>query len=224
VLIDTGIPHASVYMLEIDEDSRLGRELISGGARYSAGLVPTDDAIAQMYEEAIAAFASAGLEQYEISNFAHPGSESKHNLRYWQRRPYLGVGLDASSMLRASDENEVAVLRATSTDDLTGYLSGNEDPETAWLGPTQQLEEAWFLGLRRNTGVTLTSLRQEFGSEAAEPTISAARRLAADGLLSIVKDTVKLTDRGRLISNDVFAEFIGLGSASESKRVAAIAN
>jgi len=222
VLIDSGIPHASVYMLEIDKDSRLGRELISGGARYSAGLVPSDDAIAQMYEEAIAAFASAGLEQYEISNFAHPGAESKHNLRYWQRRPYLGVGLDASSMLRASDENETAILRATTTDDLAGYLTGKEEPETAWLGPTQQLEEAWFLGLRRNAGVALTSLRQEFGSEAAKPSISAARRLAEDGLLAIGNDTVKLTDRGRLISNDVFAEFLGL--ASESHHAAAIAN
>src|SRR5580698_5908838 len=74
VLLDTGVPHASVYMLEIDEDSRLGRELISGGARYGAGLVPSDDAIARMYEEAIAAFAAAGLAQYEISNFARAGS------------------------------------------------------------------------------------------------------------------------------------------------------
>jgi oxygen-independent coproporphyrinogen-3 oxidase len=222
VLIDTGIPHASVYMLEIDEDSRLGRELISGGARYSAGLVPSDDAIAQMYEEAIAAFASAGLQQYEISNFSHPGAESKHNLRYWQRRPYLGVGLDASSMLRASDESEIAVLRATTTDDLAGYLAREEAPETAWLGPTQQLEEAWFLGLRRNAGVTIEALRNEFGASAVEPSISVVRRLAEDGLLAIDHNTVRLTPRGRLISNDVFAEFLGL--ASESHHAAAIAN
>ena len=89
-------------MLEVDDDSRLGRELLAGGARYHAGLVPTDDTIARMYETAIESLAAAGLPQYEISNFARPGCESRHNLRYWQRRPYLGLGLDASSMLRES--------------------------------------------------------------------------------------------------------------------------
>jgi len=224
VLAETGVPHASVYMLEIDEDSRLGRELISGGARYSAGLVPEDDAIAQMYEEAIQTFASAGLQQYEISNFARGGAESKHNLRYWQRRPYLGVGLDASSMLRAADESEAAVLRATTTDDLAGYLSGGENAETAWLGPTQQLEEAWFLGLRRNFGVSIRALNKEFGSKAVKPSLEVAKRLTKDGLLAIEGDAVRLTDRGRLISNDVFAEFLGLGFEAESRRIAAVAN
>ncbi len=99
-LADSGVPHASVYMLEVDEDSRLGRELLAGGSRYRAGLVPNDDAIARMYERAIEWLAAAGLRQYEISNFSRLGFESRHNLRYWQRRPYLGVGLDASSMLR----------------------------------------------------------------------------------------------------------------------------
>jgi len=98
-LIGSGVPHASVYMLEVDDDSRLGREMLAHGARYHAGLVPNDDAIAQMYSLAIERLAAAGLGQYEISNFCRPGFASRHNLRYWQRRPYLGLGLDASSML-----------------------------------------------------------------------------------------------------------------------------
>ena len=213
VLLETNVPHASIYMLEIDEDSRLGRELISGGGRYSAGLVPNDDAIAQMYEEALSTFSAAGLKQYEISNFSRPDAESKHNLRYWQRRPYLGLGLDASSMLRADDGT---VLRSTTTDDLAAYLSSPEtNSETAWLGPTQQLEEAWFLGLRRNAGVSIADLREEFGVRAIEPSIAAAHRLAEDGLLTIQHETVRLTDRGRLISNDVFQEFLGLDSVHE---------
>jgi len=109
-LVDAGVPHASVYMLEVDEDSRLGREVLKRGARYRADLVPCDDAIARMYESAIERLEEAGLMQYEISNFARPGFESRHNLRYWQRRPYLGVGLDASSMLRASAESREAAL------------------------------------------------------------------------------------------------------------------
>ena len=68
-LIASEVPHASVYMLEVDEDSRLGREMLKGGARYRAGLVPNDDAIARMYERAIERLEAAGLRQYEISNF-----------------------------------------------------------------------------------------------------------------------------------------------------------
>jgi len=221
VLLDTGVAHASVYMLEIDEDSRLGRELISGGSRLSARLVPSDDAIAQMYEEAVATYAAAGLEQYEISNFARHGEESRHNLRYWQRRPYLGLGLDASSMLRAEDRS---VLRATTTDDLSEYLGNRPAPETAWLGAAQQLEEAWFLGLRRNAGVAIGALCDEFGTRVVEPSVAVAYRLSEDGLLTIENNTVCLTNRGRLISNDVFAEFLGLTPAYEQDRIPAIAN
>jgi len=216
VLLETGVPHASIYMLEIDEDSRLGRELISGGGRYSAGLVPSDDAIALMYEEALSTFAKAGLQQYEISNFSRPGMESKHNLRYWQRRPYLGLGLDASSMLRSEDGMS---LRTTTTDDLSDYLSSSKTiAETAWLGPVQQLEEAWFLGLRRNVGVSIAELHAEFGVRAVEPSLEAARRLAEGELLTIERGRICLTHRGRLLSNEVFAEFLGLSSVHESDR------
>src|SRR4029077_15260766 len=105
----TGVPHVSVYMLEVDEDSRLGRELIAGGVRYHAHFVPDDDATADFYQQACQTLASAGIAQYEISNFARvapksPGdelqnNESRHNLKYWTRQPYLGFGVDAHSML-----------------------------------------------------------------------------------------------------------------------------
>ncbi len=207
VLIETGVPHASIYMLEIDEESRLGRELIAGGARYSAGLVPNDDAIATMYEDAVAMLAGKGLEQYEISNFSKPGFESQHNLRYWRRRPYLGLGLDASSMLLGE---EGSVLRATMVEGLREYLDGYAYKETSWLGPVQQLEEAWFLGLRRNEGVSVAQLEAEFGGSRIAASLAVVERLAGDGLLTREADQVCLTDRGRLLSNDVFGEFLGL--------------
>ena len=214
ILLETGVPHASVYMLEIDDESRLGRELISGGARYSADLVPNDDAIAQMYEEAVIAYEDAGLRQYEISNFAQPGKASKHNLRYWKRRPYLGFGLDASSMLHATDGS---VLRATTTDDLSGYLeTGDPKHETSWMGAVQQLEEAWFLGLRLNAGVSIRALKAKFGARAVEPSLAVALRLAEEELLTIQDDAVRLTTRGRMLSNDVFAEFLGLPILSQA--------
>jgi oxygen-independent coproporphyrinogen-3 oxidase len=207
-LADAGIPHASVYMLEVDQDSRLGREVMAHGARYHADLVPSDDAIAQMYTQAIERLNGAGLEQYEISNFCRSGKKSRHNLRYWQRRPYLGLGLDASSMLAADEGHRV--LRSTTNDDLKAYLESSEPVETTWLTRAQQHEEAWFLGLRLNTGVDVAAVQREFGEAMVAPALQAVARLAENGLLSSDGKTVRLTAQGRLLSNDVFQEFLGL--------------
>jgi len=210
VLMDSGVPHASVYMLEVDEDSRLGREMLAGGARYHAELVPTDDAIAQMYSTAIERLNQAGIEQYEISNFCRSGFESRHNLRYWQRRPYLGLGLDASSMLREKKGNEPGcVLRSTTTGELAEYLKRCEPMETAWITPERQHEEAWFLGLRLNAGVDTATLQREFGSAMVAPALDVVSRLMDAGLLDSDGKTVRLTAQGRLLSNDVFQEFLG---------------
>ena len=208
VLIDCGIPHASVYMLEVDEDSRLGREMLNGGTRYRAGLVPSDEAIARMYETAIERLDDAGIEQYEISNFARAGFASRHNMRYWQRRPYLGLGLDASSAL---DGEDAYVLRTKTADELKAYLDDREPAETAWLSLDRQMEEAWFLGLRLNRGVDVAALEQEFGNERVGPGLRAAQRLADDGLLTFDSGKVRLTAPGRMLSNEVFQEFLGLG-------------
>ena len=212
-LTTTGVPHASVYMLEVDDESRLGRELLSGGARYHAAVVPKDDTIARMYEFAIEALATAGLSQYEISNFARPGHESRHNLRYWQHRPYLGLGLDASSMLRESASSSGPgepghFLRFTTTDDLTAYFEALQPRETAWLSPDRQHEEAWFLSLRLNNGVSISALQAEYGGQRVARALDVVDQLTARGLLARQGDTVHLTPQGRLLSNDVFQEFL----------------
>ena len=243
ILIASEVPHASVYMLEVDEDSRLGREILQGGARYRAGLVPNEDTVAGMYERAIERLETAGLRQYEISNFCRPGFASRHNLRYWQRRPYLGVGLDASSMLRtpamqyesrlvsgrdfsrAADHAKSSgasapaqVLRSTTTADLPSYLAGTGASETEWLAPAQQHEEAWFLGLRTNAGVDVAALRMEFGEELVDPAMETVRRMTEDGLLDFDGARARLTARGRLISNEVFQEFLQPEVAETSRR------
>jgi oxygen-independent coproporphyrinogen-3 oxidase len=212
-LADSGVPHTSIYMLEVDEDSRLGREVMAHGLRYHADSVPTDDAIAQMYSLAIERLKQAGLGQYEISNFCHSGMESRHNLRYWQRRPYLGVGLDASSMLhKVGNEGVGPVLRTTTSDDLKAFLAGNELVERTWLSPAQQHEEAWFLGLRLNAGVEVAALEREFGEAAVAPALKAVERLAEAGLVVSDGQMVRLTPRGQLLSNEVFQEFLGLAT------------
>ena len=102
--IATGAPHVSVYMLEVDEDSRLGRELMAGGTKYHAHFVPDDELTADFYETACERLNAAGVRHYEISNFARGGKESRHNLKYWTRQPYMGFGVDAHSMLISCGE------------------------------------------------------------------------------------------------------------------------
>jgi oxygen-independent coproporphyrinogen-3 oxidase len=201
------VGHASLYMLEVDEDSRLGRELIGKGTRYGAGLVPADDTIASMYEEGIKGLSAAGLEQYEISNFARAGHESRHNLRYWTRKPYLGLGLDAHSMLRTRDGGHA--VRFGNADELSVYVDDSERLMPEILDRETELEEAWFLELRLNEGVSLSALREEFG-DAVDASREARKQLIQDGLLEQRGDRIRLTDRGRMLSNDVFERFIAV--------------
>jgi oxygen-independent coproporphyrinogen-3 oxidase len=208
-----GIEHASVYMLEVDEDSRLGRELIGRGARYGAGLVPTDDAMAAMYEAGCERLEFAGLAQYEISNFARRGAESRHNLRYWRREPYLGAGLDAHSMLRHRDGG---VVRFGNTDDLASYLAGEVEGEVERVDRAAELEESWFLGLRLVEGVSLPALRREFGEDAIAAFDEVIGELVADRLLMCEGDRVALTMRGRMLSNEVFGRFLGVAAGPSS--------
>jgi oxygen-independent coproporphyrinogen III oxidase len=217
--ISTGVPHVSVYMLEVDEDSRLGRELIAGGTKYHAHFVPDDDMTAEFYELACERLNAASIEQYEISNFARDGFESRHNLKYWTRQPYLGFGVDAHSMLPSCKDDAESVRLAT-TDDYDRYFI-SADLKTSAVSPEQALEESFFLGLRLNRGVDLGSLRAAFG-EASTKYEQAIAELEADGLLCRSEGKLQLTARGRLLSNEVFQRFIvdssSQGLKSKSKK------
>jgi oxygen-independent coproporphyrinogen-3 oxidase len=105
-------------------------------------------------------------------------------------------------------------LRWTTTDDLKAYLAGPQPVETAWLSPARQHEEAWFLGLRMNAGVEPAAIEQEFGPELLACALEAVRPLTEDGLLESAGSAIRLTPRGRMVSNDVFQEFLGLDVAS----------
>lgn len=206
VLCSARPDHASVYMLEVDDDSRLGREIGAGGLKYYAPQVPADDVIAEMYLEAVEFLAANGLPQYEISNFAAPGRESRHNLKYWLRQPYLGLGLDAHSMLR---DDEGHALRFATTDELEPFLKSAGWAEPQRLARAEELEEAWFLGLRLNAGVDLAALHAEFGEDALGGFGAVLDELVADGLIQRNGNAVRLTPDGRLLSNEVFARFLG---------------
>jgi oxygen-independent coproporphyrinogen III oxidase len=208
VLVATGVQHASIYMLEIDEDSRLGRELLAGGTRYNAGTVPSEELTADLYESAIPFLEQNGLRPYEISNFARDDRQSRHNLKYWRRQPYLGFGLDAHSMLRTP---QGSALRFSNTAVLAEYLRGPEAAEEVRrLSPAEELEEAWFLGLRLRQGVAWQALAAEFDRDQVEIFNPVVRELCALDLLTDEAGLVRLTPRGVLFSNEVFARFLGV--------------
>jgi oxygen-independent coproporphyrinogen-3 oxidase len=184
-------PHVSVYMLEVDEDSRLGAEVLALGKRYGAGEIPSDDAIADFYEIAVERLRSLGIPRYEISNFARTGFESRHNLKYWRREAYLGFGADAHSfdgttrwqnVESASDYVELIERGASPVVDRTAADPG----------------EFFFLGLRLNEGVEADWSRFA----------PAVEEFARQGLLEIDGQRLRLTPRGVLLSNEVFAEFV----------------
>jgi oxygen-independent coproporphyrinogen III oxidase len=220
--VATGVPHASVYMLEVDDDSRLGRELIAGGARYHAHFVPDDDMTADFYEQACEMLAAGGIEQYEISNFARVGVEgaaprnnwSRHNLKYWTRQPYIGFGVDAHSMLEtAMEETGVhhQAVRFATPDSLDALM--NREPHTVTSVSTRAaIEERFFLGLRLNCGVDLSHflIRRQagVGQEFTRAIDCAIEQCVDDGLIERQGTTVCLTARGRLLSNEVFARFL----------------
>ena len=208
-LIACGVQHASVYMLEVDEDSRLGRELIAGGQKYHAHFVPGEELTADFYEVACERLNGAGIRQYEISNFARAGFESRHNLKYWTRQPYLGFGVDAHSMLLATDANSAE--RSSNPDSLEKYVAG--EPKTWSIIDSEfALQEAFFLGLRMNCGVSLHELANSFGEIAMASYADGIADLVAAGLLTRENDAVRLTSRGRLLSNEVFERFISVDS------------
>lgn len=202
-LVSIGVPHASVYMLEVDEDSRLGRELMAGGQKYHAHFVPDEDLTADLYEIACDRLNAAGIMQYEISNFARSGFESKHNLKYWTRQPYLGFGVDAHSMLPVRQGEGV---RFSNPEVLEKYLAC-EPASRVPLNRQMALEESLFLGLRLNRGVDIQYLQQEF------PDLFAAQKcviadLLDSEMLEQQNRIVRLTGRGRLLSNEVFERFL----------------
>ncbi|MEI9980030.1 MAG: radical SAM family heme chaperone HemW [Edaphobacter sp.] len=215
--IASGAPHVSIYLLEVDDESRLGREMLEQGTRYSAAEVPSEDAAAEWYQQACEALDAAGWHQYEISNFARRGHRSRHNLKYWRRDPYVGFGLDAHSMLSAGED----AVRFANTSELDEYLGVAAVPAALRLLQAVEsapgvdriergaaFEESLFLGLRLNEGIDLDHLRGQFGDAMLEGTMAALHEVRDAGLLELNPGRIRLTPRGRVLSNEVFSRLL----------------
>jgi oxygen-independent coproporphyrinogen-3 oxidase len=197
--------HISLYLFEIDEKSRLGREVLQSGTRYHAPAVPGEEFIADAYQMGRELLRQEGYIQYEISNFARPGYESRHNLKYWQLAPYIGIGAGAHSfdgIIRwANEENTKLYI-----DSLTGIRS-----PVAWvqeLSPEEQVQEFFFLGLRQVEGVSLELARKRWGRDLLSRWQGRIETLTQNGLLTTVGGNFRLAETAYVVSNEVFQEFV----------------
>jgi oxygen-independent coproporphyrinogen-3 oxidase len=193
--------HVSVYILEIDEGSRLGRESLAGGARYSVASLPADDDTAAFYERACEQLAAFGYEHYEISNWAHPGKRSAHNLKYWQRTPYLGFGAGAhsfdGSQRWANAHDPAAYTAAIAAGRLPIEQHGPVSTQAA-------LDEELFLGLRVLEGIDLAAIEKRYNTDLRDRVSG----LVEQGLVEWQGGRLRLAPDRLAVSNEVFVELL----------------
>ncbi|HET9401465.1 MAG TPA: radical SAM family heme chaperone HemW [Candidatus Acidoferrales bacterium] len=200
-LVNLSPEHVSVYMLEVDEGSRLGREVLASGARYSASKLPADDQIADFYELARCELSRAGYNHYEISNWAKPGFESRHNLKYWRRHPYFGFGAGAHSFCSSR--------RWANLHDPARYLAAIQSgasaiDQTEILNSPQKLDEELFLGLRLNAGIDVPAIEARYNVTLRDRIAELERR----GLLVMQGSNARLAADRISVSNEVFTELM----------------
>jgi oxygen-independent coproporphyrinogen-3 oxidase len=182
--------------------------------------LPGDDIEADMYEEAIRALTDAGFVQYEVSNFARPGFECRHNITYWRNEPYFGFGSGATAFLPPlllSGEGpgvRASASRITNTPSVEAYIRRvqvGESPvecEERLTGRTA-MGETMFLGLRMLSGVEIEAFARRYGVLPQEVFAQEISDLTRRGLLEVSQGHIRLTRQGLFLANDVFAEFVG---------------
>ena len=192
--------HLSVYLLEVKPGTALEQRLQRGET-----LAAADDATAEMYEDVCRLAEAAGYEQYEIANFARKDKYSRHNLKYWTDRRYVGVGPGACGMTGRQ--------RYTNVPDIEDYcsaLAGSRLPrETVEeLSAAVRFRDALIMGLRLVRGIDLKELSTRYGVDAAGYVNETIGDLEAAGLFEINGDRLALTSRGRLLSNTIFCRWV----------------
>jgi oxygen-independent coproporphyrinogen-3 oxidase len=201
--------HVSIYMLELDEATKLGRDYYGGKIK-----LPEDEFITDSYSRAIDMLAAEGYEQYEISNFARPGYTSQHNLKYWLDAPYYGFGAGSHAYLNGhryiNERNLEKYIRLVEE-------QGSAVVEATEITPEMHIEEGLFLGLRKIRGITLSDFNQKYNTDVLALYKDAIQRMLDAELLEIKGDCLRLTRAGLALSNEVFQEFVTL-SGNEWQR------
>jgi len=207
--LDFGPEHLSGYELSVE----VGTPFATAADRGQLALPGEEEALA-MFELLPARIEAAGYERYELSNYARPGFEAVHNRRYWQRLPVLGLGAGAHSSDPPGDETPFGVRRSNLRPP-DAYLARVEAGTSAQAGPADVLDaatargEAMFLSLRTRRGVDASAFAAEFGSPPRGFFHAEIEGLLAQSLVSEdAAGDLRLTHRGRLLSDGVFARFV----------------
>jgi oxygen-independent coproporphyrinogen-3 oxidase len=200
-LIALGPEHASLYILELYPNAPLKDTM----ARSQWSLAPDDDA-AEMYLGAMSRLDDAGYTQYEISNVAKPGRESRHNLKYWTDGEWVGFGCGAHSTRKGIREKNIA-----STEDYVSAIRAGMpvEVERRVLSDQERLEDAVFTGLRLAQGVVLESVRSRYGVDLWERYGEDLQPFVEQHLLIYDGGAIRLTRDGMLLANEVMTVFIG---------------
>jgi oxygen-independent coproporphyrinogen-3 oxidase len=193
--------HVSIYLMEIDEGSRLGLEVLQSGERYSAKAIPSDDSMADYYESASGQLAAAGYAHYEISNWGLASFESRHNLKYWRREPYFGFGAGAHSF-NGSQRWANAHDPAAYADSILAGRFPVEQLESVTRG--QAIEEELFLGLRQLAGIDLGGIERKYET-ALGPRVQV---LLEQGLVEWDGPRLRLSPKRLAVSNEVFVHLL----------------
>ena len=200
--------HLSLYSLIVEEGTPLF-DWVKGGA-----VVPADDdTAADMYEFASEAMTTAGYRQYEISNWAIPGHECNHNLTYWHNLPYIGLGAGAHGSFRHIRYEEVRpvreyIQRVAGADEVADGIPAVAVTHSEHIARDLDMAETAMLGLRLVEGLSLSSFERRFGTTFAVEFGERLVEVQAAGLLEQHGDYVRLTPRGRLLGNEVFARLL----------------
>lgn len=195
--------HISIYGLTVEEGTPFSHRYPYG----SPGRVD-EDLSADMFEVADDLLTAAGFEHYEIANYARPGHRSRHNSGYWQRDGYLGLGVGAHSFLK--DGNGVRLSNVSGLKEYSEALTAGRLPriDNQRLSLNEAMEEYLFLGLRLADGISLDEFEKEFGCSYLEVYGTVIDQLVGFDLLLCQKNNLRLTRRGMLLSNQVFARFL----------------
>jgi oxygen-independent coproporphyrinogen-3 oxidase len=194
------VTHISTYGLTVEDGTPFGALRAAGALD-----LPDEDVRADMYELAIDILCQAGLEHYEVSNFAHPGRRSRHNMGYWTDVEYVGFGAGAASYVRGLRTTNVRSPAAyTEMIAASGSAIAEEDRPT----PRQRLNEALMVGLRLRGGVAMRNLVERFGSELLQHVMPSIERLRAAGMVEPRSDELRLTHAGLLVADAVIVELM----------------
>jgi oxygen-independent coproporphyrinogen-3 oxidase len=198
--VDLDPEHVAAYGLKVEPGTPFGADLAAGQLD-----LPGEDLEAAMYEEGRTALGAAGFIHYEISNWAKPGGQSRHNLLYWRNQDYLGLGVAAWSHHGRTRRGNV-----TGLEDYVGRVTAGLDPlaESEELDPRRAAGEAAFLALRTLDGLDLEAFTAEQGGGLADLFPGAVDRVTATGLAIVEGGRLHLTSRGLLLANQVFQEFV----------------